>query len=91
MKFQLGRVVATAGVDRWMKSSPVNVGFVANSITRHSQGDWGDVCDDDKQLNNQALEHGDRVLSSYSHSDTKIWVITECDRSCTTILFPEEY
>lgn len=90
MSFQLGRVVATAGVSRWMNSQG-NSDFVRTSLSRHSQGDWGELCDEDKALNNEAVKDGSRILSAYSHDNEKIWVITESDRSCTTVLFPSEY
>jgi hypothetical protein len=61
-------------------------------ISRHARGDWGDVCDDDKQANDDALIHGERLLSSYRTSKgVKIWVITEADRSSSCLLLPEEY
>lgn len=60
-------------------------------IQRHRQGDWGDLCDFDRKANDDALKHGDRILSAYTIVGTKIWIITEWDRSITTVLFPEEY
>lgn len=61
-------------------------------IVRHARGDWGDVCETDVKLNDEALERGERVLSSYELSDgTEIWIITEWDRSATTLLLPREY
>ena len=65
-------------------------------LERHLAGDWGDLDEADKQTNNQALKHGDRLFSSYDlHDDadgeTRLWIITECDRSVTTLLFPSEY
>ena len=56
-------------------------------------GDWGDLCDEDRNENRLSLEQGFRLLSSYRTcaGDTKVWVITEADRSVTTILLPEEY
>jgi hypothetical protein len=60
-------------------------------LQRHARGDWGDVCAEDKQSNDQALQDGDRILSSYMINGTKIWIITEWDRSVTTVLFPSEY
>jgi len=58
---------------------------------RHASGDWGEVCDEDKQANEQALINGDRLLSAYDVMGKRIWIITEYDRSLTTILFPDEY
>jgi hypothetical protein len=61
-------------------------------LQRHASGDWGDVCEEDRVANNDALQYGDRLLSSYAISENiKIWVITEYDRSVTTILLPSEY
>jgi len=70
-------------------------------LGRHVRGDWGDVCPEDAQANEEALQEGARVLSAYvlsspvGESETlapaKVWLITEADRSVTTILLPEEY
>jgi hypothetical protein len=66
--------------------------FVGRSLGRHMDGDWGEVCQEDEQTNEDALKAGARLMSVYSHVDeTKVWVITESDRSATTVLFPEEY
>jgi hypothetical protein len=62
------------------------------ALQRHLSGDWGDVCADDKQTNDRAVEEGSRILSSYQASNgTKFWIITEADRSVTTVLLPEDY
>ena len=62
------------------------------AIKRHLSGDWGDVCPSDWQLNEDALKHGDRLLSVYhTHDDVKFWIITESDRSATTVLLPSDY
>jgi hypothetical protein len=65
---------------------------VVEYLRRHEAGDWGDLCDEDKDVNREALENGGRILSSYyvTPSD-KIWIITEADRSVTTVLLPSEY
>lgn len=61
-------------------------------LARHESGDWGDVCSEDWQENELSLREGFRLLSSYHLSTgVKIWVITEADRSATTMLLPEEY
>ncbi|MCA9073039.1 MAG: hypothetical protein KDA84_29155, partial [Planctomycetaceae bacterium] len=63
-----------------------------NYIARHSHGDWGTVCEEDAQANEDALKDGARILSSYElKNGVKIWIITEADRSSTCILTPEEY
>ena len=60
-------------------------------LMRHVNGDWGDLDDEDKQANERALEDGTRLMSAYSIGEARFWVITEWDRSVTTILLPEEY
>lgn len=92
-KFELGRVVGTPGAVEAFERNKDNPGAV---LTRHVSGDWGDVCAEDKASNDEAVaatgEDAQRVLSAYSLADkTRIWIITEWDRSVTTILLPEEY
>ncbi|GAI63035.1 unnamed protein product [marine sediment metagenome] len=66
--------------------------FVLNSLQRHAKGDWGDLSEEDKKENEYSLDRRLRLLSAYEqHGLPKIWIITEADRSVTTILFPEEY
>jgi hypothetical protein len=61
-------------------------------ILRHVTGDYGDLCDEDKQANDDAVENGLRILSAYKLSGgTRLWLISEADRSVTTLLLPEEY
>ncbi len=61
-------------------------------LARHSRGDWGELCPADKRANDRALREGDRLLSAYKTSTgERLWVITEADRSATTILLPSEY
>lgn len=63
-----------------------------SALTRHISGDWGEVCESDKQSNDLVLTDGFRILSAYtSTSLIKFWVITEHDRSATTLLLSEEY
>lgn len=91
MKFPLGQVVATAAVAAKMERSPAFAAGVSASIRRHALGDWGDVCGEDRQTNEDALAEGSRLLSSYQVEGEKLWVITEWDRSVTTALFPSDY
>jgi hypothetical protein len=59
---------------------------------RHARGDWGDVCEGDRQANDGALTDGSRLLSAYqTKTGTRLWVLTEADRSSTCLLLPEEY
>lgn len=93
--FELGQVVGTPGALEAIQrnqESPKHSVDVTPFLDRHITGDWGDVCDEDKEANNQALKDGDRIFSAYTLSDdTKIWIITEADRSSTCVLLPEEY
>ena len=89
MKFDPGRIVATPGVLDAMASSGDDP---LDFLCRHLDGDWGDVDEHDWQENELSVQHGRRLLSAYRLSDgTRIWIITEADRSATTFLLPEEY
>ena len=88
-KFDLGQIVATPGALEALEESGQSP---TDFLDRHVQGDWGDVCHEDKELNDQALIDGSRILSSYETiKGVKLWVITEADRSSTCVLLPEEY
>ena len=87
--FPLGQIVATPGAIAALQS---NGQSPAEFLDRHLHGDWGDLDEFDKRANHQALKDGERLLSAYSLADnTKIWLITEADRSSTCILLPSEY
>ena len=89
MRFTLGRVVSTPGA---LKLLGVHKTTVASLLKRHVHGDWGDLDDEDVQTNNDAVGLGNRILSQYKFPlGEKVWVITESDRSATTLLLPEEY
>ena len=87
--FSVGQVVATPGaLEAFEKSNQTPMAF----IQRHVRGDWGNLCEEDAEANNLALNDGSRLLSSYKLNDgTKVWVITEADRSSTCVLLPSEY
>ena len=93
----LGQVIATRGVHDLANENPEFAKFMQNCLNRHVKGDWGDVDEEDKQTNDDALKHGMRVLSAYNddrfpkNGIATIWIITEADRSATTFLFPDEY
>ena len=87
-KFELGQLVATPGALDLMHNSGSSTWSL---LSRHLQGDWGDLDPKDKSLNDEALKHGGRLFSSYNVADDKVWVITEADRSSTTLLLPSEY
>ena len=92
-KFNYGQLVVTCGVRDAVDDNKEFASFVFDSFTRHINGDWGDLDEEDKKSNDLALESGeDRIFSAYKNKNgVKIWIITEWDRSATTILFPEEY
>ena len=88
-KFPLGRTLATPGALAVLQESGQSPAFF---LDRHRQGDWGIVSADDRQANDEALVGGERLLSAYrTRKGERIWIITEADRSATTILRPDEY
>jgi len=91
--FPLGTLVMTAGVNGEVADNTDFSKFVLKSLSRHKKGDWGDMSPEDKNENDLALKMGNiRIFSAYeSPALPKIWIITEADRSATTILFPDEY
>ena len=92
-KFETGRILTTCGVNQKVAEDKKFAEFCIKSFGRHINGDWGDLCDEDKAMNDSALAHGDdRIFSKYDYDEnTSIYIITEWDRSATTFLFPDEY
>lgn len=97
-KFALGRVIATSNLLSKLPEDVINgtSDVLIKLLDRHVSGDWGEICAEDAALNDEALETGDRLLSAYYVTDSngqplKIWIITEADRSATTLLLPEDY
>jgi hypothetical protein len=92
-KFRLGRLLMTRGVNDKVAEDSKFAHFVTDSLARHVRGDWGDMSEEDKVENEFALKEGNlRLFSAYESPNLpKIWIITEADRSATTILFPDEY
>ena len=87
--FVLGQLLATPGALAAIERAGQ---MPATFINRHASGDWGEMCNDDWALNDEALESGGRLHSAYRTSlDVRLWVITESDFSATTILLPDEY
>lgn len=87
-KFTLGKTYATAAVAEWAERHGIDL---ARYLRRHHCGDWGDLDEEDKQANEDALFNGTRIFSAYLTGGEKIYVITEADRSHTTFLFATEY
>jgi len=88
----MGRLLMTRGVNDLVAEDEAFAKFVMSSLTRHRRGDWGNLTDEDRKENELSLKPGYRLLSAYETNGLpKIWIITERDRSVTTILFPDEY
>jgi hypothetical protein len=88
-RFPLGRIVATPGALAALVEAGESPGIF---IKRHVTGDWGELDEEDQRENELSVAHGFRLLSAYTLSDgTKLWIITEADRSSTTLLLPSEY
>lgn len=93
-KFPLGRLAATPGALEALAASGQTAEFF---LARHASGDYGEVNEEDRQSNDEALVHGDRILSAYrTLKGVRVWVITEAaddsgHRAATTILLPDEY
>ena len=90
-RFELGHIVHTRGVE-----AAVPLPYILEAVLRHAHGDWGELGLEDCQANEDALLHGGRILSAYSlptaaANEARIYVITEADRSATTVLLCEEY
>ena len=86
-KFPLGQTVATPNA-----LSMLTPDDILHALARHQSGDWGDMCEEDRNENNLSLEKGFRLFSVYhAKNGVKFWIITEADRSVTTILMPEDY
>ena len=87
--FSLGRIVATPGALRALEHANQSAAIF---LARHVAGDWGELDREDIRENEDSLAHGFRLLSSYTTTaGEKLWIITEADRSATTLLLAEEY
>lgn len=89
-RFSLGQVVATPGALEALAASDQTP---AELLSRHQSGDWGNLDDEDKRLNDEALVDGSRIFSAFVLKDghTKVWCITEVGRQSTCLLLPNEY
>jgi len=86
-RFAMGQTVATRNAMHHLSEDDVYRG-----LDRHARGDWGDLDAHDLRENERALSRGGRLFSAYRSQDgTKFWIITEADRSVTTVLLPEDY
>jgi hypothetical protein len=88
-RFSLGRIVGTPGALAALAEVGKNP---AEFLRRHINGDWGDLDEEDRRANEQSLLDDSRILSAYKLSTgERLWIITEADRSSTTVLLPSEY
>lgn len=85
-RFPLGQLVITPGARAALSDETILL-----SISRHLRGDWGELCEEDWQNNKKALQNSGQLFSVYIAGNTRFWIITEADRSATTILLPDEY
>ena len=86
VRFPLGQVAITANASLRLATEEV-----LTALRRHASGDWGDLGPDDTLANDTALRQGGRLFSAYGQNQHRFWVITEADRSVTTVLLPEDY
>jgi hypothetical protein len=84
--FPLGEVAITANAGLRLKTEEV-----LTALKRHTSCDWGDLCPEDALANDDAMTTGGRLFSAYGHGACRFWVITEADRSVTTVLLPDDY
>jgi len=88
MTIELGQIAATPGALELAAADPA---LLSRLLARHRSGDWGDLSNNDRKLNDEAARGEDRILSAYETPAGRVWIITEWDRSVTTFLLPEEY
>ena len=92
MTFELGETVATAAIMETIETNNTFRKGVIESFERYQRGDWGDLCEEDKEMNDKAIKYNDdRILARYNLKGGDIYIITEYDRSYTTIMFCDEY
>jgi len=95
IELELGQIVVTKAlwehlVNLYTEELEI-MKHLAGLLNRHKTGDWGEVDPGDAQSNRDAVQEGERVMSVYTLNDTRVWVITEWDRSVTTVMLPEDY
>jgi hypothetical protein len=100
-QFVLGAIIVSRDVDIFIKQNLLFAQWVHSSLRRHAKGDWGELCAEDSQLNDLSVsgDESGRLFSSYDipkemaeyFGQEKLWIITEWDRSVTTLLFPSDY
>ena len=92
INYSLGKVVMTNGINSKMAENKKFSDEIMSCFKKYMVCDWGDMCNEDKEMNDNALRTGTaRVLAAYNTSEGRVYIITEQDRSYTTILFADEY
>jgi hypothetical protein len=86
VRFPLGEIAVTANASLRLTTEEV-----LSALHRHASGDWGDLLPEDAMTNERALQGQERLFSAYGSGSHRFWVITEADRSVTTVLLPEDY
>jgi hypothetical protein len=89
--FPIGKIVLTEGVHELLATHEKDISALDPFLTHHQIGDWGDLDDEDNAANDKAVANGGGIVSAYRLYSQKIWIITEADRSVTTVLLPREY
>lgn len=85
-RFALGRIFASTGASERLAPGEIHL-----ALWRHAQGDWGELSAEDAALNDEAVTRGTRILSAYTSGGERFWIVTEADRTATTVLLPSEY
>ena len=88
---ELGQLVTTRGIYEDMEKSEKFTQEITAALRRYIKEDWGELDPEDIAANNEAIGYGDRILAAYDTSRGRVWIITEWDRSVTTVLYPSEY
>ena len=91
MEVTFGRWLMSSAVSQTVNTNKEFEEQIMRAVARYTSKDWGDLCDEDKQANESAIIQGDRILAKYDTCEGNIYIITEADRSITTVLFVEEY
>jgi predicted transcriptional regulator len=92
IEINIGQILMTKGVTKLARENKRFAAFVRRSLDRYRKGDWGEITDEEKRLNDLSEEKGHLVFSSYeSEGFPEIWIITSADRSYSTVMFPDEY
>lgn len=88
---KLGNLYSTRNIDLLMQDNKQFKDDINTALNKFINNDWGDTCDEDVEINNESLDAGERILAVYRTCKGSIWIVSEYDRSSTTILFPSEY